>query len=72
MLLARLATDKVKPNGQMFISEEESHILLENLSVSKLPFIGRVLSRRLKNELNVNTCNDLLKIPMVLLYNKLY
>ncbi|KAF9621992.1 hypothetical protein IFM89_029212 [Coptis chinensis] len=55
MLMARLATQTAKPNGQFFISPMKVEGFLAELPIKALPGIGRVLEEKLKR-LHIQTC----------------
>lgn len=60
-VLAKIATDMGKPNGQYLVPFSKSEILefISNLNIRKIPGIGKVLEKVL-NELGITTCADLL------------
>lgn len=60
-VLAKIATDKGKPNGQFLVPFDREKIVefMENLDVRKIPGIGKVLEKTL-NELGIYTCKDIL------------
>ncbi|KAI8048784.1 hypothetical protein BDF22DRAFT_746510 [Syncephalis plumigaleata] len=61
ILLAKLATQKAKPNGHYYLHPEEAHALLDSLPVKSLPGVGWSLGKRLK-EKHIETGSDLRKI----------
>ncbi|KAK0549852.1 hypothetical protein OC845_002920 [Tilletia horrida] len=58
--LAKICSDKNKPNGQYELSHEREAIMqfMANLPVRKIPGIGRV-TERILSAVNVNTCGDI-------------
>eukprot|EP00042_Codosiga_hollandica_P059186 m.907153 g.907153 ORF g.907153 m.907153 type:complete len:1278 (-) comp60087_c1_seq5:170-4003(-) len=61
MLLARMATRKAKPNGQLGISPSQAEDFMAQEKVGDLPGVGWSLAAKLK-EMNVLTCADLRQI----------
>lgn len=61
-LLAKMATEMNKPNGQFYVTPERVAIIefIEKQKVRKVPGIGKVLEKIL-NELGVNLCADIFK-----------
>lgn len=57
-MLAKVASDWEKPNGQFAISEEEIASFMETLPVKKIPGVGRKMDERLAG-IAVRTCGDL-------------
>jgi DNA polymerase-4 len=57
-LLAKLASDREKPNGLVIITSEEIPSLLEHLPVKELCGIGPALERYLA-EMSIRTCGEL-------------
>eukprot|EP01035_Chromulina_nebulosa_P017579 gene17579-23147_t len=70
ILLAKLATKKAKPNGQLVVNDSEDHILefMKSVKVSDLPGIGYRNLEKL-SEKNLNTCEDIWLIPIQTLKN---
>ncbi|MDI6891918.1 MAG: DNA polymerase IV [Actinomycetota bacterium] len=62
-LLAKIASDLNKPNGLMVIEETEVEKVLAPLPVSKLLWVGKKTTARLR-EMGINTIGDLLKVPL--------
>ncbi|XP_077211592.1 DNA-directed DNA polymerase isoform X2 [Tasmannia lanceolata] len=58
LLIARLATQTAKPNGQCFIPFDKVDDYFKNLPIKALPGIGHVLSEKLKSQ-NIQTCGEL-------------
>jgi DNA repair protein REV1 len=61
-LLARMATKKAKPNGQLLISEngEEVMSFMKSFKLRDIPGVGRKLSAKIEQELNAVTVEQLL------------
>lgn len=59
-VLAKVASDVNKPNGQHVIAAERPAItcFLATLSLRKLPGIGRVAERVLREVLHATTCDE--------------
>ena len=56
--VAKIASDLNKPNGQCTIAPDDVWDFLENLSLRKIPGVGKVTSEKL-NKLGFNTCGDI-------------
>ena len=61
-LLAKLASDRVKPDGLTLIKKEDVPELLKDLPVDELWGIGEKLAQKL-NSLDIKTCRDLADFP---------
>jgi len=61
-LLAKLASDRVKPDGLTVIKREDTPGLLRDLPVEKLWGIGEKLAVKL-NSIGIRTCRDLAEYP---------
>jgi len=61
-LLAKMATEINKPNGQFYMQPDRDTIIefIEQQKIRKVPGIGKVLEKIL-NELGVDVCGDILK-----------
>ena len=59
-LVAKVASDFVKPDGLTVVRDEEVEVFLAPLPVRKLLWVGRKTEAKLK-ELGVNTIGDLAK-----------
>ena len=57
-MLAKIASDWRKPNGQFMISQNEVADFVQNLPVKKIPGVGRKMVEKL-GKLQVETCGDL-------------
>ena len=64
-LIAKLASKLCKPNGLMCIKEEEALDILKTLPVGKITGIGKRTEELLKDNFNVETVGDLMKIPLL-------
>lgn len=62
-ILARMATRKAKPNGQLILLPNKESDLLLAEDVTSLPGVGRSLGKRL-NAMSVLTCADLQAVPL--------
>lgn len=58
--LAKVASDWKKPNGQFTVSPDKIEEFVRNLSVNKIPGVGKVTAQKMR-ELGVITCADLQK-----------
>lgn len=58
MLLAKLATNKAKPNGQYYLSDDVAQAYLDGLAATDLPGVGWKLNKELKKH-NIETVADL-------------
>ncbi len=67
--LAKIASEQNKPNGQFVINPTEVNEFVANLSLNKIPGVGKVTSQRLL-EMGLQTCADIRKIDKVLLLNQ--
>lgn len=56
--VAKIASDLNKPNGQCTIGPNDIDNFLENLSLRKIPGVGKVTAEKLKN-LGFETCGDI-------------
>jgi DNA polymerase kappa len=61
-MLAKICSEKNKPNGQFFLSGEKETVMnfMKELDVRKIPGIGNVSEQLLKG-LGINTCGDILE-----------
>jgi impB/mucB/samB family/impB/mucB/samB family C-terminal domain len=62
-LLARLATSKAKPNGQLRVSQAAASEFVLGMSVRDLPGIGWVQSKKLCEQ-GISTCAELRDMPL--------
>lgn len=69
-LLARLATKRAKPDGQVLLTNDEAREFLTELSVQDLPGVGWSTAQKL-TALGVETCTELQKKSMKELQNLL-
>ncbi|KAL3316093.1 hypothetical protein Ciccas_005264 [Cichlidogyrus casuarinus] len=62
-LIAKIASDRNKPNGQFMVEATVDAVetFMADLSVRKVPGIGHVAERKL-NAFGVNTCSDLIRL----------
>ncbi|CEM01026.1 unnamed protein product [Vitrella brassicaformis CCMP3155] len=58
-MIAKIASDMNKPNGQTIVEERDAVGFTDNLSVRKIPGVGKVGERKLE-ALNIKTCRDIL------------
>jgi DNA polymerase IV len=65
-LMAKICSDKAKPNGVLYVLPGSEQAFLAPLDVGKIPGVGKVMKARL-NELGVQHIADLLKVPTSLL-----
>lgn len=69
-LVSKVATNEVKPNGQLEIAFGDEKSFLAPLSISKIPGIGKETSALL-NRMGVETVRTLSEIPAPMLHNLL-
>lgn len=69
-LVSKVATNEVKPNGQLEIPFGEEKIFLAPLPIGRIPGIGKETSALLE-QMGVETVRTLSEIPPVMLYNLL-
>ena len=69
-LVSKVATNEVKPNGQIKIPFGDERLFLAPLSIMKIPGIGKETGYRLL-KMGVETVKILSEIPVVLLQNLL-
>jgi nucleotidyltransferase/DNA polymerase involved in DNA repair len=62
MLLAKIATGKAKPNGQLVVSDAAGAAFLAPLSVRELPGVGYSTGGRLEDE-GIKTIAELVSVP---------
>ncbi|TCK01736.1 DNA polymerase-4 [Volucribacter psittacicida] len=60
--LAKIASDKNKPNGQYLISPNDMATFIKHLPLSALPGVGKVTTHKLK-KLGLITCADIQQTP---------
>ncbi|CEM01012.1 unnamed protein product [Vitrella brassicaformis CCMP3155] len=58
-MMAKIASDFNKPNGQTIIEERDAAGFMDSLSVRKIPGVGKVGEHKLE-ALNIKTCRDIL------------
>lgn len=63
-LLAKIASDWNKPNGQFVITPNEIEHFMQTLPIGKIFGIGKVTAEKFK-KLNIHTCSDLQKLSLV-------
>lgn len=59
-LLAKIASDYNKPNGQFTIAPHEVDEFIRNIPVEKIHGVGKVTAKHL-HEMNIKTCGDMQK-----------
>lgn len=62
-LIARLATAKAKPDGQLYVHSNDSTTFMQTLPVVDLPGVGWRTTRRL-HERGIRTCAELAVVPL--------
>jgi DNA polymerase-4 len=68
-LMAKISSDKAKPNGVLYILAGQEQSFLAQLDVGKIPGVGKVTKERL-NQIGIQLIGDLLKVEeQVLLDN---
>jgi DNA polymerase-4 len=60
-LMAKISSDKAKPNGVLYIVPGQEQSFLAPLDVGKIPGVGKVTKARL-NEIGIHLIGDLLKV----------
>ncbi|MCW9733827.1 DNA polymerase IV [Avibacterium sp. 20-15] len=68
--LAKIASDKNKPNGQFVIEPNDVEEFVRNLPLSAIPGVGKVTTQRLL-EMGLKTCADVQQFEPHLLLNQL-
>jgi DNA polymerase IV len=68
-LLAKIASDINKPDGVFVIKPNQINEFMNDLSVGKLWGVGKVTFQKFK-EMNILTCGELQKLPMIELLDK--
>lgn len=64
--VAKVATNESKPNGQMQVLYGQEKNFLRPLSISKMPMIGKITARSLRN-MGINTIGMLAEMPLEML-----
>lgn len=62
-LIAKIASEYNKPNGQLCVPPSRVLEFMENLNLRKIPGIGKASFSSLQKNYSVQTCSDLQKIP---------
>jgi DNA polymerase-4 len=62
-MMAKMATNTAKPNGQLQIERGKEQAFLDPLSVIKIPFVGEKMYKSLQ-KIKVETIADLRQIPL--------
>jgi DNA polymerase IV len=62
-IVAKIATGQSKPNGELFVPQQEVLPFLSSLDVSKIPMVGPKTNERLK-QLGIKTLWDLQQVPL--------
>jgi DNA polymerase-4 len=60
-LMAKISSDKAKPNGVLYVLPEQEQSFLAPLDVGKIPGVGKVTKARL-NQIGIHLIGDLLKV----------
>ena len=68
--LAKIASEKNKPNGMFVISPSEVDEFVKNLTLSKIPGVGKVVTEKL-SAMGLITCEDVRHFPRHILYDQL-
>jgi len=69
-LMAKISSDKAKPNGVLYVLPGQERSFLAPLDVGKIPGVGKVTRERL-NQIGVAIIGDLLKVPEKVLEDNL-
>ena len=67
--LAKIASDENKPNGLFIIDDNDVHSFLANMSIGKIPGVGKKFLEELK-KIGIYTCSDVIKLSMDFWVNK--
>ena len=67
-MLAKMATNDAKPNGQLMIERGKEQDFLDPKPVGKIPFVGEKLEESLR-KMNIHTIYDLRQMPVENLIN---
>jgi len=62
-LIAKIASDWRKPNGQYVVTPDKVNEFMLDLPVKKLFGVGKVTAEKL-NKLNIHTCGDIQRYPL--------
>jgi DNA polymerase-4 len=65
-LMAKICSDKAKPNGVLYVLAGSEQAFLGHLDVGKIPGVGKVMKARL-NDMGIHHIGDLLKVSPSLL-----
>ncbi len=68
--ISKIATDEAKPNGEKVINYGQEKPFLRPLDIKKLPMVGKVTHRFLK-EMGIDTIGQLIDMPVDVLQNAL-
>lgn len=64
--ISKMATNEAKPNGELLVQSAEVKTFLSPLSISKMPYIGDVTARKLRN-LGIRDIGTLAAMPKAML-----
>lgn len=67
--LAKIASDQNKPNGQFVINPHEVASFIHSLSLSKIPGVGKVTTKRLL-QMGLHTCADVQRLEQRVLLHQ--
>lgn len=67
--LAKIASDENKPNGIFVITNETMPVFLNELSISKIPGVGKKFLEELK-KIGIKKCADVLRLEKIFWENK--
>lgn len=67
--LAKIASDENKPNGIFIITNETMPVFLNELSISKIPGVGKKFLEELK-KIGIKKCADVLRLEKIFWENK--
>ena len=65
-MIAKIAADIKKPNGQFYIENSKAYI--QNLPIRKVPGVGKVTEKILVNACGISKCGDLFQNRYILYY----
>jgi len=68
-MMAKMATNQAKPNGELYVKGEEVQSFLDPLPIGKIPFLGEK-TEAVFHKMNVRTIAELRALPMEVLTRK--
>eukprot|EP01040_Poterioochromonas_malhamensis_P014522 gene14522-16079_t len=71
LLLARLATQRAKPNGMHYLAAKNIYTVLNPLTIHDLPGFGHATVEKCRTSLQLHTCEDVRKCSLTALKKEL-